>query len=239
MNKKKSLIKNTLVLGTFILFIGLAVQPSTANIKPDKLDVESKEFLFQTIIDIANNKELKNLFEQEKNNDFFLDFDSNLRGIYRKLIFRNPNLLRSLIVTKPTITHDYLNFAFEQGNKLINIIGEDRALEIIESITITNPTISNGLSNIIEKNEEIKNKIAEIKIMNQELNPTLPFEGYPIICAILLMLTFTFAIPMVSIFVLILMLSSRPILGPFFVGLLAIFSANLALFLKLVKTYCQ
>lgn len=238
MNKKKGIIYNTLVFGIIILLFGLAVQPSTATVQPDKIGIEPKEFLFQTIIDIANNQEIEYLLDQEKNNGFLLDFDYNLRSVYRKVLFRAPNLLRSLIFTKPTVTHDYLNFVYEQGCELINIIGEDKALEIIESIKINNPTFSNGLSNIIENNEEIKNKITEIKLMNQELNPSSPFEGYPLICAILLMLTFTFAIPMVSIMVIILVLSSRPIFGPFFVVLLAMFSANLALFLKLVQTFC-
>ena len=86
--------------------------------------------------------------------------------------------------------------------------------------------------------EEIKIKIEELKMMNREIKPTSPTQINPIICGILLMLTFTFAIPMVSICVIILTLSTRPILGPFFVVLLGIFSANLALFLSLVKTFC-
>ncbi len=238
LNKKKGLIKNTLVFGIIILFIGLAVQPGTATVQTDKNVEETKEFLFQTIIDIVNNEEIINLFNQEKNTGFFLDFDHSLRSIYRNILFKDPSLIGSLIFTNPTFTRNHLELAYEKGCKLINLIGEDKALEIIESIKNTNPTFSNGLSNIIKNNEDIKNKITEIKVMNQELNPTTPLEGYPLICAILLILTFTFAIPMVSIMVIILVLSSRPIFGPFFVAILGLFSANLALFLKLIQTFC-
>ena len=238
MNKKKGLINYTFVLGIIILLLGIAVQPGTAKVQTNNINEDEKDILFQTIIDIANNKDLKNLIDIEKNNGFFLDFDYKFKNIYRKILFNNPGLLSSLFFTQTTITHSNLELAYGKGCELINTVGEDKALELIESIKITNPKISNGLSDILENNEKIKNKIEEIKIMNQESNPAPPFEGYPIICGILLMLTFTFAIPMVSIMVIILTLSSRPILGPFFVGLLALFSANLALFLTLVKTFC-
>ena len=94
------------------------------------------------------------------------------------------------------------------------------------------------MSDIFNDNEKISSRISELKLMNQELNPTLPFDGNPLICAILLMLTFTYAIPMVSIFVILLTLSTWPILGPFFVALLALFTANLALFIALIKEFC-
>jgi len=238
MNKKKCLIKKILAFSIIMIFLGLAVQPGTANVETDKKDEFDKNFLFQTIVDIANNKEFKNLIDKEKKNGLFLDVHYNIKNIFRKILLKEPNLLSSLFFTRSDLTHGNLDLAYETGCELINIVGEDKALEIIDSITITNPTISKKLSDIIYSNEKIKNKIAEIKLMNRELNPTLPFEGYPLICAVLLMLTFTFAIPMVSIFVIILTLSTHPVLGPLLVGFLGLFSANLALFLTLIKIFC-
>jgi hypothetical protein len=237
MSKKKGLIRNVLVLGIIILLMGIAVQPGTATLQTEEADIDPKDTLFQTIIDIANNQEVKNLFEKEKNNGFFFDFDYNI-NVYTNILLKNPDLLNLLFLTKTSFTHRNLEFAYEKGYEIINEIGEDKAAEIVESITITNPRIFNELSNIFENNEEINNKISEIKVINEESNSALLFNGTPIICGILLMLTFTFAIPMVSICVIILTLSSRPILGPFFVGLLGLFSANLALFFTLVKTFC-
>jgi len=237
MRKKKGLIRNLLVLGIIFLLMGIAVQPGTATLQTEKADIDPKDTLFQTIIDIANNQEVINLFEKEKNNGFFFDFDNNI-NVYTNILLKNPELLNLLFLTKTSITHRNLELAYEKGYEIINKIGEDKAAEIVESITITNPRISNGLSNIFENNEEINNKISEIKVINQESNSALLFNRTPIICAILLMLTFTFAIPMVSICVIILTLSSRPLLGPFFLALLGLFSANLALFMTLVKTFC-
>lgn len=238
MNKKKDLINTTLVFGIIILFIGLAVQPGTATVQPEKIRLEPKLLLFQTIIDIANNQEVENLFEQEKNNGLFLDFNYNFRSVYRKLLFKDPNLLRSLIFTKPTINHEYLNFAYKQGCELIDIFGEDKDLEIIESITLTNPNFSSKLSNIIKNNEEINEKIEEIKAINKQLNPTLPFEGYPIICVILLVLLFTVSIPLASFFGLILLLSSHPLFGPIIAGLFLMFSIIVGIFLELIIIFC-
>jgi hypothetical protein len=238
MRKKNSLIRNLLVLGIIVLLIGIAVQPSTATVQNELIDKNKKEFLFQTIIDITNKKEIEDLIDNEKNSGFFLDFNYNLRSIYREILLKDPALVRSLIFSKQKITQDYLNFAYNSGCKITNILGEEKVFELVDSITVKNPAFSDKLSNIIENNEEINNKISELKIINQELNPTSPFDGYPIICGVLLMLTFTFALPMFSIFFLILLLSSHPLLGPLFVGLLGLFSANLAFFLALVKTFC-
>jgi len=237
MSKKKGLIKSIFVIVTIILLMGLAVQPGTAKFQLDK-DIDEKDYLFQTIIDIANNEDFKNLINQEKNDGLYIDFDYNYINVCRNILIKNPRLLSSLFLTKSPLTYDKLDLAYEKSSELINTIGEEKALDLVESITITNQKISKGLSEIFEKNEDIKNRIEEIKIMNKEINPTSPFEGNPIICGILLMLTFTYAIPMVSICVIILTLSTRPILGPFFVVLLGLFSANLALFFSLVKTFC-
>ena len=238
MSKKKGLIRNVLVLGIIILLMGIAVQPGTATVQNDLNFKDKKDILFQTIIDIANNKDFKNLICNENNNDFYFEFDYNLRKDFRDIFFNNLGLFSQLLFTKTSLTHNKLDLAYEKGSELLNNIGEDKALELVESIKITNPRISNGISDILEENEEIKIKIEELKMMNREIKPTSPTQINPIICGILLMLTFTFAIPMVSICVIILTLSTRPILGPFFVVLLGIFSANLALFLSLVKTFC-
>jgi hypothetical protein len=238
MSKKKDLIRNVLVLGIIILLMGIAVQPGTATVQNDLNFNNKKDTLFQTIIDITNNKDFNNLINSENSNDFYFEFDYNLRKDFRDIFFENLGFFSSLLFTKTSLTHNQLESAYEKGSELINTIGEDKALELVDSIKIKNPKLSNGISDILEENEEIRNKIEEIKMMNREIKPTSPSDINPIICGILLMLTFTFAIPMVSICVIILTLSTRPLLGPFFVLLLGLFSANLALFLTLVKTFC-
>lgn len=238
MNKKSVLANKILVIGIPFLLFAISVQPGIATFHPTKIYIEPKEFLFETIIDISNNPDVKNLIEQAKNNCVFLDFDSYNRNIYRRLLFRNPNLFCSLIFTKPCITHEYLDIAYAQGCDLMNVIGEDKAMEIIESITFTNPNFSNKLSNIIKNNDQLNYKINEIKAMNYELNHQSPFKGHPIICAILLTILFTVVIPFVSFFGLIVLLSNFLILGPIFFSLFLASLAIVGIFLELIALVC-
>ena len=68
MTKKNALISTTLVFGVILLLIGIGIQPAIATIetKEEKIDIEPKDYLFQTIIDIANNPDVKELVEQNK-----------------------------------------------------------------------------------------------------------------------------------------------------------------------------
>jgi hypothetical protein len=237
MNKKKSILKNTIIFGIVILFLGIAVQPGTADMQIKTTFKEQKDILFQTITEILNNKEVEDFCEKELKNGLYIDFDNNFRNTCRKILFRNPFLFHSLLFTKPSATEEYLNFAFENSNELIDIVGDDKAIDLVESMTISSPTFSKELINVIEKNDELSSKLEKIKEMNQEFNQNLPIER-PLLCAIALMLTFTYAIPMVTLSVMVLVLSSRPLLGPIFLGILGLFTANLALFLTLINKFC-
>jgi len=66
----------------------------------------------------------------------------------------------------------------------VNIIGEDKTLEMIKSVEISNPEFSDELNNIIMNNEELSSRISTLEIMNNEVKPDKPFWEHPIICAI-------------------------------------------------------
>ena len=54
--------KLLIVVGITILFLGVTVQPAIATIKPEiEIDIEPKDNLFQTIIDIANIPDVKDI----------------------------------------------------------------------------------------------------------------------------------------------------------------------------------
>ena len=99
-----------MVVAVILLFIGLAIQPSVATIKPEfVIDVEPKDYLFQTIIDIANNPDVKNLLEQYNHKLFTADYD--FKSIFSKLMLKKPSLLFNILFTKPSNTYKYLNIA--------------------------------------------------------------------------------------------------------------------------------
>jgi len=205
MNKKPILLYKTLVVGVILILISIAVQPSIATIQPEKeINAEPKDYLFQTIIDIANDPDVKSLLEQYKHKQFTLDYD--YEGVFSQLLLEKPKLLLDLLFTKPYVTYDYLDKCYNEGMEITNIIGENKASEMIESIKVAKQEDLDELNNIIINNEELSNRIATLKEMNMEINPTAPLQGPPIICGILVLIlippafTFMFFTVLAAIF---------------------------------------
>ena len=182
---KNPVLYKTLVVGVIVLFIGVGVQPALAIVEPNEeiINVEPKDYLFQTIIDIANNQDVKNLFEKYKYDLFKVDID---RSVYRKILFRNPRLFRSLIFTKPSLTYVFLDKTYNNGIEITNIIGEDKVIETIENVRITDIKLFDEYNNIITKDEKLSNRLAILEELNKEKKPTNPFKDKPLICSILL-----------------------------------------------------
>jgi hypothetical protein len=141
-------------------------------------DIEPKDYLFQTIIDIANNPEVKNLLEKYGNDLYKVDID---RSAYRKLFLRNPRLMFNMLFTKPSMSMEYLDKCYNNGVEFTNIIGEDKALDMMNSIEVTNPDLFDEFNIIIMNDGELSNRLETLKEMNKELNPASHDE---IICAI-------------------------------------------------------
>jgi len=171
-----------LAVAVIILFLGLAIQPSVAVQPETEIDIEPKDYLFQTIIDIANNPELKELLEQHKCDLFKLNVD---RSVYCKLFLRYPRLFGSLLFSKSSLTYEYLDRTYSNGIEITKIIGEDKALELIESIKVSDTEIFNEFNNIIANDEELSGRIAPLRELNKELKPDSPLQDWPLICYIL------------------------------------------------------
>ncbi|EMR75543.1 hypothetical protein MBGDF03_00359 [Thermoplasmatales archaeon SCGC AB-540-F20] len=193
-------MKKLLAVGVIVLFLGVAIAPSInanigelsegnyedcgckdSNVQPEyEINIEPKDYLFQTIIDTANNPDVKNLLEYYDNDLLKVDID---RSVYRKILFRNPRLLFNMLFTKPSMTIEYLNKCYNKGIEITNILGEDKVLEMMDSVEVTNIKLFNELNNIISKDEELTNRLTTLKEMNKELNLDW---GFPITCLILL-----------------------------------------------------
>jgi len=168
-----SIIGNVATIGIFLLFIGIAVQPVIANALLDEeineeveehlfqsfedIDEEAKEYLFQTIIDIANNPDVKDILTRNNHNKFISNYD--FKGLYSKLLVKNPENFASMVVTKPSTTNDYLDKLFNIGVDMINILGEEQVYEIMDTIMISNTEVYDEVKNIICNDEELSNRI--------------------------------------------------------------------------------
>ena len=186
---KINLFKKILVAGIIALFIGIGIQPAIANepiiwpkiIKEE--DIDNKEYLFQTIINIANNPDVKDLFN--KNKAGFVNFDYNSITMYLRLLLKNPRTFLSILFTKPSITTNYLDSTLSKGCKIANTISEDKLYDITKSISINNPEFFEELNSIIIKNEDLSNRVRTLKEMKEELIPMVSSNGALVICLIL------------------------------------------------------
>jgi hypothetical protein len=184
---QKDMISKALVLGVICLFIGVgfqsafAVEPklSTNNIQFEE-DIEPKDYLFETIIEISNNPEVKELFEEYKHNIFDLIYSNN--DIDKQILLNNPKLFLTLLFTKPQINSEYLNFAYDKGSDILNIIGDDEALEMIKSIDDSDFEILKNFNHIITSNEDLSNRVTLLSELNENL----------VICSILWVLVWVF-----------------------------------------------
>jgi hypothetical protein len=166
---KKDMLSKTLVIGVVVLFIAISSQSAIAIDIPEKEEIEPKDYLFETLINIANNPEIQDLLEENKNNIDNLDF--NNKYIFRQIFFKNPELLFSMVFTKPKMTTQYLDKSYNQGIELIEIFGEEKALEIIDTVKITNTELLDDINDIIMNDEDLSLRISTLIEMNNETNP--------------------------------------------------------------------
>jgi hypothetical protein len=195
---KKELLLKPLALGIVALFICVSYQPIIAEktISVEKtsdynnVDFEqAKEYLFQTIIDISNNPEVKAFLNQHKR-DLIINNNNNYdcRNAIQIIHKQNPRLLKSIIFTKPKMTYEYLEKNFNKGLEIVDILGEEESLKIAESVKIANPELLNELNNIIKNDKELSNRILTLEIMNNDLKLEPPFMTHPIICAFMILM---------------------------------------------------
>ena len=171
------LVKRILIIGIIILFLGVSVQPAIATVEPRKeIDIGKKDYLFQTIIDVANNPKVKKLLEQYDNDLFKVNIN---RDVYSKLLLRNPKLMFNTFFNKPSLSIEYLEKCYISGIEIRNIIGTDKEFEIIESIELSNTKLFIDLDNIIKGSEKLSDSLKILTEMN---------NIYEIFCSILFLI---------------------------------------------------
>jgi len=191
---EKHLIKKGLVIAVIFLFVAVSFQPiiaeKTVSVgkEPDYSNVDfeqAKNYLFQTLIDISKNPEVKEFLYEHKHDLFTNNYDNyNFKNTIKKIWLQKPKLLKSILFAKPEMTYNCLDTYYNSGFEIYNIFGEEELSNTLEFVK-TNPELFIELKNIITNNKELSNKISVLKEMNQELKSN-PFTwGFPIICFIL------------------------------------------------------
>jgi len=171
-----------LIIGISIIIVSVVVHPSIANVQPkEEINTEPKDYLIQTLLDIINDADVREIFEQSHTKLI----DSNFRVIFQKLIHMCPRVLISTLFTKPKLTKAYLDFIYNNGCEIVKIVGEKDILKVTESINFESSETIIKIKNKIDENPELNTRISTLKEMNKNTKLDLPFQKHPIICAIL------------------------------------------------------
>jgi len=162
-----------LILSSLTNVVGFqAVQSS--NQKIIKEEVNQKELLFQTIIDIVNNKEIQKII-----------LNSEMRGGMGR--FFVPHMKLSLF-TPHVLTKTYLNSAYNMGLILSKTISTSKIHSILERYQMSHQGIQKEITAAIEKDATLNGEIMQLSNSkcDCENGNTTRIWNFPILCTLLL-----------------------------------------------------
>jgi len=224
---RKEWLMKFLALCVIVLFIGVSFQPIIAeetvstkeesNYENYSFD-EAKEYLFQTLVDISNNPDVKEFLIEHKRDLIRNNNDNYFKNAIQKINSQNPKLLKSVLFTKPEITVEYYETSYNRGLEIVDILGREKSSKFIEYISTFNPELFDELKDIIGNDDELYNKVLALK--------KISFSNNDIICMIITLLWFP-VLPIlffdIAIWVLIEYLPFFPVLEKIFILTFAIF----------------
>jgi len=159
-----------LVLGSLTNVVGYqAVQSS--NQKVIHNEVNQRELLFQTILDIANNKEIQKVI---------------LNSEMRREGFFNPDVRFSILNT-PVLTENQLKHMYIIGLMLSKTISKSRIHSMLERYQVSNQGIQKEINAVIEKDATIDGELTQLSNSkcDCENNNTTPWTFY-VLCTLLI-----------------------------------------------------
>jgi hypothetical protein len=126
--------------------------------------INQRELLFQTIVDIANNKEIQRIILKSQMS----------RGIFPTSEF-------------PVVTKNQIKMMYFLGFILSKVVSKLRMQSMVQQHQLLNPNIQAGINGVIEKNATLKGEITQLK--SSECGCTgehqLRLWPFPIICILL------------------------------------------------------
>jgi len=158
-----------LVLASLTNVVGYQTIQSS-NQKMITTEIDQKELLFQTIVDVANNKEIQRvILGYELTSKRF--FDSNLKFS---------------TFTYPVLTKRFLNFAYHFGLILSKTISKSKMQSMLIRYQVSNPGLQKEISIIIKKDTTLKREMNRLSSLSCECeNESAIRWNYPVICTLL------------------------------------------------------
>jgi hypothetical protein len=161
-----------IVLASFTNVVGYQTVQSS-NQKMINSEIDQKELLFQTIVDIANNKQIEKVI-----------LGSEITG--KK--FFDPEM-RFSTFTPPVLTEKFLKRMYTMGVILSKTISKSKIHSIVQHYQIINPVVQKEINAVIKRDATLKEEIMQLSFerCNCEMNSTAKW-GFPVICGVLLVL---------------------------------------------------
>ncbi len=149
------------------------VQASYQKVKTD--EINQKELLFQTIVDIANNKEIQRII---------LKLRMNREGFF------NPDL-KFLLINTPVLTKNQLKHLYFIGLVLSKTISKSKIHSIVEKYQVNNQIVQKEITTVIEKDTTLYEEIKQLSNLgcDCENKNTSRLWNFPVLCIILYPIT--------------------------------------------------
>jgi hypothetical protein len=158
-----------LVLGSLTNVVGYqSVQSSNQNTITN--EVNQKELLFQTFVDIANNKEIQRIIlKSQMMNGKFLDSDVKLL---------------------PSISKQQLRQMYFIGLMLSKIISKSRIQSMVQhQYQLSNPEIQKEINAVIEKDSTLNEELTQLSYSDCDCeNENTMNRTFPVVCFIIMIL---------------------------------------------------
>jgi hypothetical protein len=159
-----------LVLASLSNVVGYQqVQSSQQNVIKERIN--QKELLFQTIVDIANNKEIQQVI---------------LKSQLSKEGFLNPELRYSIFNT-PVLTKNQLKHMYLVGLMLSKIISKSKMHSMLERHQMSNQVVQKEINTVIEKDTTLKGELTQLSDLKCDCEDISGVTSwpFPVICTIL------------------------------------------------------
>ena len=160
-----------LILGSLTNVVGYqSVQSS--NLKIINEEVDQKELLFQTIVDIASNKEIQQVI---------------LKSQLSKEGFFNPDV-KFAVFNTPVLTKNNLKQMYLVGLMLSKTVSKSRMHSMVERYQVNNQLVQKEITGVIEKNATLNGEIRQLSDLTCDCNKDnvgVTAWHFPILCAFL------------------------------------------------------
>jgi len=198
-----------LVLGSLTNVVGYQTVQSS-NQKMIDSEIDQKELLFQTIVDMANNKEIQKVI-----------LGSEITG---KRFF-DPGIGFS-VFNHPVLTEKFLKRMYTMGVIYSKSISKSKIHSFIGHHPVINQAVQKQISAVIEKDTKLKGELTQLSSTNCDCEENNAQDSTPIICGItelifsgaVFIYQFTIAIPLLFISLCLFIIGDTSALVAFILG---------------------